>query len=252
MILEATTDFWGGVWLLPDALPAAPEFGEALKASLNLWKERGLRVAWLKVPLEQSPIIPIAVTTGFRFHHSSEDYLMLTLRLQEGAFILPFASHYVGAGGAVLNERGELLVVLELYHAKTRPKAYKLPGGLLEPGEAITKGVMREVFEETGVRTHFKSLVCFGHMQGYHFGKSTLYFVCRLEPLTQEITVDASEIAEALWMPAEEFLESKHINEFEKRIVRAALGREGMAASSLESDRDLPAIPEIFALSGFK
>ena len=133
MILEATTDFWGGVWPLSNALPAPPEFGEALKISLTRWKEQELRVAWLKVPLEQAPLIPTAVAAGFRFHHSSEDYLMLTLRLQAGAFVIPYAGHYVGAGGAVLNERRELLVVLELYHAKTRPKAYKLPGGLLEP-----------------------------------------------------------------------------------------------------------------------
>ena len=250
MILEATTDFWGGVTPLPNALPLMPEFEWALASSLTLWRERGLKVAWLKLLLKHAPLIPVAVAAGFRFHHSGEAYLMLTLRLQAGAFVLPFASHYVGAGGAVLNERRELLVVLELYHAKTRPKAYKLPGGLLEPGETITKGVMREVFEETGVRTRFKSLVSFGHMQSYHFGKSTLYFVCRLEPFTEKITVEKSEIAEAFWIPVEEFLESEHVNEFEKRIVRAALGREGLTVSSLEKDGDLPAIPEIFTLPG--
>ena len=230
------------MWPLPDALPPTPEFGEALKVSLNFWKEQGLRVVWLKVPREQAPLIPIAAAAGFRFHHS-QDYLMLTLPLQEGAFIPPYAGHYIGA---VLNERRELLVVLEQYHVKTRPQAYKLPGGLLEPGEAVTKGVMREVFEETGVRTQFKSLVCFGHMQSYHFGKFTLYFVCRLEPLTEEITIDETEIAEALWMPVEAFLASEHVSEFEKRIVRAVLRGGGMTASSLEGNEHLPAFPELF------
>ena len=185
------------------------------------------------------------MAAGFRFHHS-QDYLMLTLPLQEGAFVPPYAGHYIGAGGAVLNERRELLVVLEQYHVKTRPQAYKLPGGLLEPGEAVTEGVIREVLEETGVRTRFESLACFGHMHSYHFGKSTLYFVCRLEPLTEEIIIDESEIAEALWMPVEKFLESEHINEFERHIVRAVLRGGGMTATSLEGNKNIPAFPELF------
>ena len=245
MILEANTDFWGGVAPLPDALPPMPEFERALASSLTFWREQGLKVAWLKLPLERASLIPVAVAAGFRFHHS-QDYLMLTLPLQEGAFVPPYAGHYIGAGGAVLNERRELLVVLEQCHAKTLPQAYKLPGGLLEPGEAMTEGVMREIFEETSVRTRFQSLACFGHMHSYHFGKSTLYFVCRSEPLTEEITVDETEIAEALWMPVETFLESEHINEFEKRIVQAVVGGGGMTVSFLEGDGTVPAIPELF------
>jgi 8-oxo-dGTP diphosphatase len=33
------------------------------------------------------------------------------------------------------------------------PKPWKFPGGYVDPGETIREGVIREVFEETGVKT---------------------------------------------------------------------------------------------------
>ena len=60
---------------------------------------------------------------------------MLTLRLEPDAFIPNFATHYIGAGGVVLNEARELLVICEKAHSHNRPHYYKLPGGaLIAPG----------------------------------------------------------------------------------------------------------------------
>jgi len=76
-----------------------------------------------------------SVEAGFSFHHTGhhtgQDYLMLTHRLLEGAFVPPYASHYIGAGGVVLNTRSELLVVCERHRA-TSALSFKLPGGALQ------------------------------------------------------------------------------------------------------------------------
>ena len=72
--------------------------------------------------------------------------------------------------------------------------AYKLPGGALHQGEHLLDGVMREVYEETGVRAKFESLVCLRHWHGYRYGKSDIYFICRLSPLSEEINMQAEEM----------------------------------------------------------
>ena len=138
------------------------------------------------------------------------------------------ASHYIGAGGVVLNEARELLVVSEKYHRRAPgPPRYKLPGGALHAGEHLAEAVVREVSEETGVETEFDALVCFRHWHGYRFGKSDIYFVCRLRPLSTEISIQEDEIAECLWMPVAKYLADENVSAFNKRIVEAALNSTG-------------------------
>lgn len=67
-------------------------------------------------------------------------------------------------------------------------------------GENIPEAVEREVFEETGIRAKFKSLVGFRHAHGYAFGCSDIYFVARLIPETLEIKKCSQEISECVWM----------------------------------------------------
>ena len=174
-LIESTTNPFGGIIPNPEALSVEPgEFGAHLDHSVEWWKQESYRVAWLEVPITKSQLIPVAVEKGFVFHHAAEDYLMLTMQLEVGAFIPAYASHYIGAGGVTINDRDELLVVSEKYHRqKQGPPRYKLPGGALHEGEHLEEGVVREVFEETGVRTEFCALVCFRHWHGYRYGSRT-------------------------------------------------------------------------------
>lgn len=112
----------------------------------------------------------------------------------------PYATHQVGVGGAVFNERGEVLAIRER-HAVV--EGYKLPGGLSEPGEDISAAIEREVREETGVQAAFESVVSFRQQHHVAFDISDLYIVCRLRALTTEIHVCEEEIAEACWLPLE-------------------------------------------------
>jgi 8-oxo-dGTP diphosphatase len=233
--LESRTNQFRGVEVIPDALPEDPmEFRRRLDDSLRAWSSEGLLAVWLRVPIDRSALIPVAVEAGFTFHHSGDDYLMLTHRLVEGAQIPPFATHFIGAGGVVINDQQELLVVRERYGVGGRPPALKLPGGALLPGEHLADSVVREVLEETGVRTRFESLAYFRHWHGCRYGKSDIYFVCRLSPLSNEITMQAEELDECLWTPLEEFLGAESIGVFNKSIVRAALENTGLAPVSMD------------------
>jgi 8-oxo-dGTP diphosphatase len=246
-VLEWSENRFGGVIVDPDGLTAdIVSFRQRLAQSLELWTSKGLKVVWLEIPIAQSALIPVAVDAGFVFHHSGQDYLMLTRRLEEGAFVPPYATHYIGAGGVVLNDQGELLVVWERAHRMSGRKYYKLPGGALHQGEHIVDGVKREILEETGIETQFEGLVCFRHWHGYRYDKSDIYFVCRLSPLNHRITADEHEIEECLWMPVKEYLASEDVGVFNKRIVEAALNGCSMATAWIEGYQTEPDRREIF------
>jgi len=48
--------------------------------------------------------------------------------------------------------------------------------------------------------------LAFRHQHGMAFGRSDLYYLCRLRPLGHDIRLDPAEIAEACWMPAQQFI----------------------------------------------
>ncbi len=236
---------FGGVILDPSALPQSPEsFRRGLDLSLAVWRSEGYKVVWLELPTARADLTPQAVGAGFGFHHTGDDYLMLTLRLVEGAFIPPFASHYIGAGGVVLSN-GALLVVHERRGPAGGPRYYKLPGGALHEGEHLVEGVVREVLEETGIRTRFQSIVCFRNLHGYRYGKSDIYFVCKLQPLSHRIVPQAEEIEECRWMPLDDYFAADSVSQFNKAIVRAALDSPGLAPDAIDGYRD-PRQYEVF------
>jgi ADP-ribose pyrophosphatase YjhB (NUDIX family) len=173
---------------------------------------------------------------------------MLTRRLVDGAVVPPFASHYIGAGGVVVNGDDELLVVQEKVR-RGPDRHYKLPGGALKVGEHLVEGVVREVKEETGIETLFVSLACFRNMHGYRHGRSDIYFVCRLTPLSHEITMQAEEIDECLWMPVADYYGSDDVSFFNKLIVRAALESPGVVPTRIEGYRR-PESVEVFLPRG--
>ena len=238
-LLEFTENPFRGIVTVPEKLPDEPEdFRRLLHHSLEAWRSEGLLVVWLEAPISKARLVPVAVDEGFTYHHADEDYILLTCRLVSDAHIPPYASHYIGAGGVALNSNNELLVVREKYGFGGRPPTLKLPGGALRSGEHLADAVVREVLEETGVATRFESLVCFRHWHGYRYGKSDIYFVCLLKPLSTRITMQAEEIQECLWMPVEEFLDSEAISEFNKWIVRAGLRKPGLVVTSVDGFPD--------------
>ena len=234
-ILEFKPNPFNGAVVDRTALPNDPEDFDALLAvSLKQWMEDGFLTVWLDIPKTQSALIPKAIDRGFDFHHTGDDYILLTNLLVAGSHIPPFATHYIGIGGVVLTPERDLLVVRERYGVGGREPTLKLPGGALQAGEHLGNAVEREVLEETGVKAVFESIACFRQWHGYRYGKSDIYFVAKLRPVSKEITMQAAEIQECLWMPVTEFIESESISNFNKQIVRAALESDGIIQSFIE------------------
>lgn len=132
--------------------------------------------------------------------------------------------------GCVLNDDREVLLVKD----KHEGAVWKFPGGLADAGEGIAEAAAREVFEETGVEAEFRSVLTMRHQHNLQFGNSDMYFICRLTPKAsgaQNITRCTHEIADACWMPLEQFRrETKHsmlavVAEMLERPEETELGR---------------------------
>jgi 8-oxo-dGTP pyrophosphatase MutT (NUDIX family) len=225
--------FGGGVIEASSLPDNAVEFTFLLAETIAILKQQHIKVVWLNIPIEKSALVPGAVSAGFTYHHAGSGELELTLKLQEDAYIPPYATHYVGAGGVVIDDNQNLLVIIEKYRGKHK-RHYKLPGGTLNEGEHISDAVCREVLEETGIQTEFQFLSSFRHWHGYRYGKSDIYFVCRLKPLNLDIIIDPLEIEEACWMPVNRYLADPEIHMFNKRIVESALHGKGICLDTLE------------------
>lgn len=62
-------------------------------------------------------------------------------------------NHLVSAAGLVENNKGEILLVL------SPDRGWEYPGGIIEQGETIQQGLLREIYEETGVLAEIISFV---------------------------------------------------------------------------------------------
>ena len=201
------------------------DFRLTLSRTIQEIEEKELQLAWLFLPLSQAGLVSPAVTLGFTYHHADEKGLQLIKKINPGAFVPGYATHYIGVGGVLIDAQNNILVIQERYHTR---RHYKLPGGALDPGEHISQAAVREIFEETGIRSEFLSLNCFRHWHGYRYGKLDIYFVCRLKPLSSVITIDPGEISEALWMPVDEYMSHPDTHPFNRKIVYSSLNNQGL------------------------
>ncbi|EXC26799.1 Nudix hydrolase 8 [Morus notabilis] len=229
MVLDAIDDEYGGVVVDPEKLPSNPNsFAFILRSSLSHWKMEGKQGVWLKLPVERADLVPIA--EGFEYHHAERGYVMMTYWIPEGPSMLPGnASHQVGVGGFVINEKNEVLVVQEKHCGPAFIDLWKIPTGFILESEEIFTGVVREVKEETGIDTEFIEVIAFRHVHNVAFEKSDLFFICMLRPLSTQIKVDDLEIQAAKWMPLVEFVEQPLIQEdcMFKKVIDICIARLG-------------------------
>lgn len=176
---------------------------------------------WIKIPIERAVFIPILTSLGFQFHHCDEHNLMLVRKIKQDALI-PATKNYIVGVGAIVFHDSKLLVI------KNRiSNGFKLPGGHIEKNEAIKEALVREVFEETGVRVVFESIMNIGHFRNGQFGESNLYLVCTAQAISYEIEIhDDSEIMEATWIDPTVFFQSEEVNEYNKSVVKAAMNNK--------------------------
>lgn len=240
-VLDASEDNYEGIIVDPEKLPADPiAFASILQSSLPYWRSKGKKGVWLKLPIGRSELVPIAVKEGFQYHHAEQAYVMLTYWIPDDTSMLPAnATHQVGVGGFVINEKAEVLVVQEKHCPASCCGLWKLPTGFILESEEIFTGVVREVKEETGIDTEFVEVIAFRHALRVAFGKSDLFFICMLRPLSYEIEVDDLEIKDAKWMPLAEFLAQPRIrgDKMFKEILDMCVARLGKRYCALASHR---------------
>ncbi|XP_052869671.1 uncharacterized protein LOC128275266 isoform X1 [Anopheles cruzii] len=202
---------------------SADSFEAILKRSLEHWIERKTRGVWFKVHLNAASWIPELVNNGFQFHHAKNTFVMLYrwLPVHETANIPPYAHTMVGVGALVINDRKQVLVVSEM-HALIAG-SWKLPGGYVEPNENFIDAAIREVAEETNIRTKFESVVSIRHAHGAGFGCSDLYIVMALTPLSDDISKCDREIAGCQWMDVDEYMSHPKVHETNRNFLRTYL-----------------------------
>ncbi|KAF0039980.1 hypothetical protein F2P81_008215 [Scophthalmus maximus] len=212
--LTGRVDRYGGVTVnLADAgLPADVSesfFGGLLRDALVRWRAEGKVAVWLRVPIALSRCAAAAATHGFAFHHARHDHAVLALWLGEGESRLPgFATHQVGVAGAT---------------------------------------AVREVFEETGVRSEFRSLLSIRQQHDHPgaFGMSDMYVICRLRPLTYDIDFCTQECLRCEWLPLGELARTADTTPITSRV--AALLLRGLERGFEHIDLAMEELPAVYS-----
>ncbi|KAK3039808.1 hypothetical protein RJ639_027121, partial [Escallonia herrerae] len=229
-LLTGRDDVHGGVIVEMASEPVAPTvFTSLLRASLLHWKQQGKKGVWIKMPIELVNLVESAVKEGFYYHHAEAKYLMLVHWIPETANTLPAnASHRVGIGAFVMNEKREVLVVQEKSGLFRGTGVWKFPTGVVDEGEDICDAAVREVKEETGIDAKFVEILAFRQSHKSFFEKSDLFFMCMLQPLSFDIQKQESEIEAAEWMPFDDYAAQPFVqtNELLKYLIDIFLAKE--------------------------
>lgn len=134
----------------------------------------------------------------------------------------------------MLNENNQVLVVSEK-NALIKD-SWKLPGGYLEMNENLVDAAIREVDEETNIKTRFESVISIRHAHGAAFSCSDLYIVMKLIPETSEIKKCDREIAKCMWMNLDEYLNHPNVHQTNRKFVHnyLELKNNGMLIDCVE------------------
>jgi len=112
-----------------------------------------------------------------------------------------FPTHIVGGAGYIEDKYGNMLIV------KLPHRGWDTTGGQIEVGENIEEGVLREIFEESGITASIRCLVGIYSNVGQHLyydgvtnvpTKVMLDFLC--DYISGEPTV-SNETSEVVWIP---------------------------------------------------
>ncbi|KAL5140630.1 Nudix hydrolase 2 [Glycine soja] len=237
-LLRSTDDNYDGVIVELDQPMDSTTFISILRASVSHWKKLGKKGVWIKLPIHLVNLVEALVKEGFWYHHAEPKYLMLVYWIPESPSTIPAnATHRVGIGSFVMNEKQEVLVVQENSGLFQGTGVWKFPTGVVDQGEDICVTAVREVKEETGVDSEFVEVLSFRQSHNSFFEKSDLFFVCMLRPLSSDIKTQRLEILNAQWMPFEEYAAQPFIQKSEllKYINDTCLAKMGGQYSGFSS-----------------
>ncbi|KAF4720397.1 nudix (nucleoside diphosphate linked moiety X)-type motif 6 [Perkinsus olseni] len=195
--LSYHTDHYGGVAVdrFPDNLMDASSCIDALSKLCSRCKKEGILTGafWVRIEEERYHLLPLLLkeqppSNGlphFRFHHADPTYAEIVgwTNPNREDRVPHQASHTVGVGAIVLDQKNRVLLVQEATGPAASIKLWKLVTGLVEAGEEIEDAAVREVHEETGITATFERVLAVRHS---HKGtaelgnRSDLFWVCTL------------------------------------------------------------------------
>lgn len=208
------------------------DFFTELENCINTCTKSKINLIWLTIQEDQSILISIAISLGFNFHHCNSNSLILVHQLKSTCIVPNPATHYVGTGGVVLSNNNEVLLVSE--KQGHREYFYKLPGGNVEINENIKSAVLREIFEETNIKSTFIGLCSVAHLHKWCENRSNLYFICLLQAKTFNIVPQKSEIKDCIWLPIEKVSAHKKITDFNKSAIQHAMKTQYLQSSKID------------------
>lgn len=217
-LLISTDDEYSGVIveLMDQPIMDSTTFLSILRPSISNWKQQGKKGVWIKLPIHLANLVETLIKEGFWYHHAEPKYLMLVHWIADSANTIPSnATHRVGIGAFVVNEKREVLVLQEKTGHFQGTGSWKFPTGVADQGEDICAAAIREVKEETGIDSEFVEVLAFRQSHMTFFEKSDLFFVCLLRPLSFDIKIQEVEIEAAKWMPFDEYAAQPFMEKYE-------------------------------------
>ncbi|XP_045574000.1 uncharacterized protein isoform X1 [Salmo salar] len=214
------------------------------------WAEQAARVCYLSD--WSGSYCPVSCSC-LLFHISPPNYLALDFT-HHHYFGFPSGSVYP----VLLSQLQPLsphLVFLQLIRASPdlhsislcTVNAWKFPGGLSDPGENIAFTAVREVFEETGVRSEFKSLLSIRqqHSLPGSFWYVQMYIICRHSPLTYDINFSTQECLRCEWRELTELTKISSTTPITSRLARLLL--HGLNQGFDKIDLAMEELPAVYS-----
>lgn len=103
------------------------------------------------------------------------------------------------AAGAVVIHGGKVLLV-RINKPKDKNGLWGFPGGKLDKGESLEEGMMRELYEETGIKSHLYDYHPLGIIHEKAEATCKHVYLVKLKQDVQHFSYDLSEILEIRWV----------------------------------------------------
>ncbi len=222
-----------------------PNFAESIFNDF-IHKYKYLKAAWLTIPIKYSNLIPQFYSAGFNFHHTDGNDLYMTCWINNDKTpnLPKYASHYIGVGGIIFNSSGDILLVKERRSIKQLEDMWKTPTGLIEKGESIENGLLREIKEETGLDVKYEGVFGVRETHPYLFGCSDLFIVCvcKINDDSQEINF-TDELKACKWFKisdVKKLVSDKRVSPFSEILFNNVFDVKDKSGMSSSGSNGLP------------
>jgi len=135
---------------------------------------------------------------------------------------LNLAKHFLGVGGVIIREGQVLLVKLKYGGARNY---WLIPGGLVEPGETLEEGLIREIKEETNLEVQPTGILGIRSMVRKDDGLTDVYTVFSAEVTgnLENLKKQESEISELAWIDLAALDDRDDVLGYTRTIVNVAI-----------------------------